>query len=132
MSLTVTYDRLKRLVDSGVREPCTTVERLSHLRGLLSELDDKVLAAMENMFTGLGDRTRLQILKLIAEEELCVCEISAALELAQPTTSHHLRILERGGLVSSRHKGRWVFYRLANPRVKKMFEDVLKIVKEGM
>jgi ArsR family transcriptional regulator len=132
MSLTVTYDRLKRLVDSGVREPCTTVERLSHLRGLLSELDDKVLAAMENMFTGLGDRTRLQILKLIAEEELCVCEISAALELTQPTTSHHLRILERGGLVSSRHKGRWVFYRLANPRVKKMFEDVLKIVKEGM
>ncbi|MBS7651092.1 winged helix-turn-helix transcriptional regulator [Candidatus Bathyarchaeota archaeon] len=132
MSLTIVHDRLKRLVDSGMREPCTTVERLTHLRELLSGLDNKILADMESMFIGLGDRTRLQILKLITEEELCVCEISAALELTQPTTSHHLRILERGGLVSSRHRGRWVFYRLANSSVKKMFEDALKIVKEGM
>ncbi|MGQ9543822.1 MAG: ArsR/SmtB family transcription factor [Candidatus Bathyarchaeia archaeon] len=52
-------------------------------------------------------------------------------ELTQPTTSRHLGILERVGLVSSRHEGRWVFYRLTNPRVKTILEEGAGIALES-
>lgn len=52
----------------------------------------------------------------------------AALELTQPTTSHHLRILERSGLVTSRREGKWVFYRLAQPKVEALMTKAIQIV----
>jgi DNA-binding transcriptional ArsR family regulator len=73
---------------------------------------------MEAFFSSLGDMTRLKILKLIGDEELCSCEVMAALELTQPTTSHHLGILERAGVLSSRRNGKWVFYRVSSPRIR--------------
>ena len=75
---------------------------------------------MEDFFAALGDATRLKMLKIIADEELCSCEVMAALELTQPTTSHHLGILERVGLLSSRRNGKWVFYKIANPKVRNL------------
>ena len=75
---------------------------------------------MEDFFAALGDGTRLRMLKIIADEELCSCEVMAALELTQPTTSHHLGILERAGLLSSRRNGKWVFYRIANPKIRNL------------
>ncbi len=80
-------------------------------------MDDLTLTRLERRFFGLADKTRLKILKLIAKEELCACEVMTALDLTQPNTSHHLGILERAGLVSSRRKGKWVFYRVADPKV---------------
>jgi len=88
------------------------------------------LKKMEWLFSGLGDTTRLKILKLIGGEELCSCEVMAALELTQPTTSHHLGILERAGLVSSRRDGKWVFHRLANPTIKGLLAKGPVLVKE--
>ncbi len=61
----------------------------------------------------LGDPTRIKILKMLEQRELCVCEIRAALELAQPTVSRHLKTLEEAELVSSRKEGLWVNYRLS-------------------
>jgi len=72
---------------------------------------------LEAVFSALADRTRLKILKLLGKEELCSCEVMAGLDLTQPTTSHHLGILERTGLVVSRREGKWVFYRLADPKL---------------
>jgi ArsR family transcriptional regulator len=72
---------------------------------------------MEAFFSSLGDITRLKILKIIGDEELCSCEVMAALELTQPTTSHHLGILERAGVLSSRRNGKWVFYRVSSPKI---------------
>jgi ArsR family transcriptional regulator len=82
------------------------------------EEQDKTFGEMESLFFALGDITRLKILKLIGEEELCSCEVMAALKLTQPTTSHHLGILERAGIVSSRRKGKWVFYRISSAKIK--------------
>lgn len=60
----------------------------------------------------LADPSRLRIMKMLAQREMCVCEICAALGLAQPTGSNHLKILEDAELVVSRKEGLWVNYRL--------------------
>ena len=85
---------------------------------------------MEAFFAALGDATRLKMLKLIADEELCSCEVMAALELTQPTTSHHLGILERAGLLTSKRNGKWVFYKIANSRVQNLINRGFSMMEE--
>ncbi|KPJ98151.1 MAG: ArsR family transcriptional regulator [Desulfobacterales bacterium SG8_35] len=60
----------------------------------------------------LSDRSRVKVMKMLEKKELCVCEITAILALAQPTVSKHLKVLEEAGLVESRKDGPWVNYRL--------------------
>ncbi len=62
----------------------------------------------------LADASRVKIVKMLQHRSMCVCEIQAALELAQPTISKHLKILEEAGLVSYRKSGLWVNYSLAD------------------
>lgn len=64
------------------------------------------------LFKALADPTRLRVLKLLGRGELCVCEIAAALDLAQPRLSFHLRILKDAGIVQVRRQERWILYRL--------------------
>jgi ArsR family transcriptional regulator, arsenate/arsenite/antimonite-responsive transcriptional repressor len=70
---------------------------------------------LEQLFKAVADRTRLRILALLAEGEVCVCDIQAALGVPQPKTSRHLAYLRRMGLVVDRKEGLWVYYRLADP-----------------
>ena len=65
----------------------------------------------------VADPTRLEILKLLEQGELCVCHITDRLRLCQPTASRHLRILSAAGLVSARRDGRWVHYCLCQQDV---------------
>ncbi len=62
----------------------------------------------------LSDRSRVKIIKMLQHKTMCVCEMRAALELAQPTVSKHLRLLEEAGLVSSQKDGQWVNYYLTD------------------
>jgi ArsR family transcriptional regulator len=62
----------------------------------------------------LADPGRIKIVKMLEVRELCVCEIHAALDLAQPTISKHLRILEEAGLVDKRKDGQFVIYFLSS------------------
>jgi ArsR family transcriptional regulator len=62
----------------------------------------------------LSDQNRLKIIKMLQHRELCVCEIQAGLQIAQPTVSKHLKILEDAGLVGYRKEGLWVNYYLEN------------------
>ena len=64
----------------------------------------------------LSDPGRVKILKMLEERSLCVCEIQAALGLAQPTVSKHLKTLEEAGLVTFFKEGLWVNYRLTEGR----------------
>jgi ArsR family transcriptional regulator len=120
MSAAMTEDRLRRLVESGLRGSCRLGERVSQLKKKAKELDELELSRLEHVFSGLADKTRLKILSLLADEELCACEVMAALDLTQPTASHHLGILERSGVVASRREGKWTFFRLADPKVESL------------
>nr|MBF0223168.1 winged helix-turn-helix transcriptional regulator [Desulfobulbaceae bacterium] len=62
----------------------------------------------------LSDPNRIKIVKMLEKKELCVCEITALLGLAQSTVSKHLKLLEDAGLVNSEKNGLWVNYRLAD------------------
>jgi ArsR family transcriptional regulator len=74
---------------------------------------DKRLDTLETLFKALADRTRLRILGLLLDGEVCVCHIHESLALPQPKTSRHLAYLRRAGLVEARKDGLWVHYRLA-------------------
>lgn len=60
----------------------------------------------------LGDETRVRIIALLANGELCVCHLEAALELPQPTVSRHLGVLRAAGVVEGRREGTWMYYAL--------------------
>ncbi len=62
----------------------------------------------------LSDPNRVKIIKMLQQRVLCVCEIKAALSVAQPTVSKHLKLLEDAGLVTSDKDGLWVNYRLTD------------------
>ncbi|CAM3465890.1 HTH-type transcriptional repressor AseR [Halomonas lysinitropha] len=67
------------------------------------------------LFKCLGDETRLMLTLLIRrEEELCVCEMTHALQESQPKVSRHLAQLRNCGLLSDRREGQWVYYRLSD------------------
>lgn len=69
----------------------------------------------EWFFQALADRTRLRLLNLIGDDELCVGILVAALAISQPKVSRHLAYLRRVALVEARHKGNWVYYRVLEP-----------------
>ncbi len=69
-------------------------------------------SAPHEQFKALGDPIRLDIVKMLAGKELCVCEIMAAFQVSQPTISHHLRVLRQADLVLDRKDGKWIYYRL--------------------
>jgi ArsR family transcriptional regulator, arsenate/arsenite/antimonite-responsive transcriptional repressor len=72
------------------------------------------LDSLEETYRALADRTRLRILALLVEGEVCVCDIHDTLRLPQPTASRHLAYLRRAGLVEARREGTWMHYRMAD------------------
>ena len=131
MSKTIAQARVQRLVSLGLADTsCTPSERIAQLKSRIRE-EETPYRALEAFFSALGDATRLKMLKLIADEELCSCEVMAALELTQPTTSHHLGLLERAGLLTSKRKGKWVFYKIANSRVQTLINRGFSMIEES-
>ncbi len=126
-------NRLNRLIESG---RCQTVEApryVAELKHLAEDVADNEAAAKQcRFFKALSDETRLRIFKLLGVREMCVCEIMVALDLTQPTASHHLGILERSGLVASRREGKWVFFRLADPKVEGLLSKGSHLAQGGL
>jgi ArsR family transcriptional regulator, arsenate/arsenite/antimonite-responsive transcriptional repressor len=72
-------------------------------------------APPDKLFRAFADRTRLRILRLLTEGELCVCDLMSVLGSAQPHVSRHLGYLRRAGLVAGRQQGLWRYYSLVKP-----------------
>jgi ArsR family transcriptional regulator len=68
------------------------------------------LAEKARLFKALGDETRLKLLHLVRDQEVCVCDLVSALGMPQGTLSHHLSLLQQAGLVTARKQGRWNYY----------------------
>jgi ArsR family transcriptional regulator len=82
--------------------------------------DDATAAA--RAFRALGDPTRLQLVTLLARqaEPWCACHLEAAFDLAQPTISHHLKVLRDAGLVQAERRGVWIYYSLDRGRLREL------------
>ena len=118
-------ERLQRLAESGICSCETASEYADELKGLANKgISSENSKAKSKVFKALADSIRLRILGLLSSHEMCVCEVMVALDLTQPTASHHLRILENVGLVKDRKEGKWVFYSIANPE---LFEGMHKL-----
>src|SRR4029079_18071710 len=68
---------------------------------------------LEHLFKALADKTRLRILALLGNNEVCVCHMHECLGLPQPTVSRHLAYLRKSGLVAARRDGVWMHYQLS-------------------
>jgi ArsR family transcriptional regulator len=71
---------------------------------------------MEQFYRALADRTRLRLLNLLGDEEVCVCFFVEVLGMSQPKVSRHLAYLRRAGVVASRREGKWMHYRVVEPQ----------------
>jgi len=88
----------------------------------------KTAEALEPVFLALGDRTRLRLLNLMKEGEVCVCFFVEVLGEPQPKISRHLAMLRKAGLVSARRDAKWMHYSIAEVKhatAQRVFADVL-------
>ena len=82
-----------------------------------------------DVFRALGDETRVRILLLLSQGEMCACKLLEAFKITQPTLSHHLKVLVKGGLVDCKKEGKWCHYSLNQKNLEEMhvFFDFLEI-----
>lgn len=76
-------------------------------------IDDQAAEQLARIFKALGDPTRVKLLSLIAATDAdaaCVCDLTAPVGLAQPTVSHHMKVLVNAGLVTREQRGKWAYY----------------------
>lgn len=83
------------------------------------------------IFKTLSDETRLRIISLLSNGELCVCDLMAALDLPQSTVSRHLATLRNTGLVEDRRQGVWMYYRLTD-RDNYLFGRLLPLLQDHL
>lgn len=80
---------------------------------LTSPLEEEQSVELAKVFKALGDPVRLRLLSMIASRdggEICVCDLTPAFDLSQPTISHHLKLLRQAGLIDCERRGTWVYY----------------------
>ena len=90
----------------------------------------EIMEHIAELFKGFGDPTRVHILSLLTERELCVTDIAEAVELSQSAISHQLRILKQMHLIKFRREGKNILYSLADDHVKTILEMGLEHVLE--
>jgi ArsR family transcriptional regulator, arsenate/arsenite/antimonite-responsive transcriptional repressor len=86
-------------------------------------IDEASAAGLAQVFKALGDPVRLRLVSLIGARqggEVCVCDLTSAFDLTQPTISHHLKVLRQAGLIDSQRRGTWVYYRLVPAALERM------------
>lgn len=106
----------------------THEDRLQIVRKLLPPEED--LYDLGELFKVFGDSTRICILYVLRESEVCVCDLAEALHMTQPAISHQLRILKQSKLVRNRREGKSVFYSLADDHVRTILDQGMEHICE--
>ncbi len=93
---------------------------------------ENVLTEMESLFMALADKTRLRLLNLMREDEICVCFFTEVLGESQPKISRHLAYLRNAKIVSARRDGKWMHYSIEIPQnsfASQVLQDTLEWLK---
>jgi ArsR family transcriptional regulator, arsenate/arsenite/antimonite-responsive transcriptional repressor len=101
---------VQRLIDLGICRPSDIKRARNEAETLSSPEYAERIRRAERLLGVVGDSNRIKIILLLTKREMCVCELEAALDLPQPTVSHHLGLLEQAGLLERSKRARWVFY----------------------
>ena len=111
---------------------CEVTEVHENLLKIVRETipEETELYDLAELFKIFGDSTRIRILFVLFEAEVCVCDLAAALNMTQSAISHQLRILKQSRLVKSRREGKSVFYSLADEHVRKIISQGQEHIEE--
>jgi len=93
-------------------------------------LADNLIYAMSDFYKVLGDPTRIKILQILFESEMCVCDLASVMNMNQPAISQQLRTLKGANLVKYRKEGKNVIYSISDDHVKQIFDQCLTHIKE--
>ncbi len=93
------------------------------------KLDDEMTYYISDLFKVFGDSTRIKILYVLLENEVCVSDLCVTLNMTQSAISHQLRVLRQNGLVKFRKEGKTVFYSLDDDHVATLLSQGLKHIK---
>lgn len=92
--------------------------------------DEICIKQLADLFKIFGDATRIRIMNVLSEGELCVCDIASALNMTQSAISHQLRTLKQAQLVKNRRDGKTIYYSLADSHVSTILNQGLEHVRE--
>lgn len=92
--------------------------------------DEEILYDLAELFKVFGDSTRIRILYVLSESEMCVCDLATILGMTQSAISHQLRALKQSKLVKCRRDGKSVFYALSDGHVKTILQQGLEHIEE--
>ena len=111
---------------------CESVEVHEELVKIVNETmpEETELYDLAELFKVFGDSTRIRILFVLFEAEVCVCDLAAVLNMTQSAISHQLKILKNSRLVKSRREGKSVFYSLADSHVRTMIDQGREHIEE--
>ncbi|MCK4260945.1 MAG: winged helix-turn-helix transcriptional regulator [Halanaerobiales bacterium] len=101
------------------------------LNSLDDELNEETYQHLAEIFKTLGDPTRIKIIHVLSQTELCVCDLAKLLQMSQSAISHQLRVLRNNRLVKYRKEGRTVFYSLDDEHILCLFNQGLSHVLHG-
>lgn len=107
-------------------ERCVHEDKVNFVEGRMPPEDE--MADMAELFKVFGDSTRIKILYILSESELCVCDIAELLGMTQPAISYQLKVLKQARLVRNRREGKTVFYSLADEHV----DTIIGMAKEHL
>lgn len=113
-------------------ECCETFQTHEELLKVVSEKmpDEDKLYDLAELFKVFGDSTRIRILYVLFEAEVCVCDLAETLSMTQSAISHQLKILKQSKLVKSRREGKSVFYSLADGHVRTIIAQGREHIEE--
>ena len=125
---------MKNNIDNNIESCSSNVIHAEIVKKVKTELPkDEVLydlADHTELFKVFGDSTRIKIICALFEEEMCVCDLSALLNVSQSAISHQLRVLKAARLVKFRRSGKIIYYSLNDEHIKHIFDEGLKHITE--
>ena len=122
----------EKLQNNDEIECCEDHEIHEELLKIVNEKmpDEETLYDLAELYKIFGDSTRVRILFVLTESEVCVCDLAQALNMTQSAISHQLKILKQSKLIKNRREGKSIFYSLADEHVRSILELGLEHIEE--